>query len=59
MSGLRINYDKSARVPINCDNNWVNQMKIVLGCLVASLPIRYWGIPLGANSNRVEMWQLV
>ena len=59
MSGLRINYDKSALIPIHCDEVWVEQMKDILGCTVLSLPIRYLGILLGANSNRVETWQPV
>ena len=42
MSGLIINYDKFAMVPIHCDNSWVNQTKKILGCM----PIRYLGIPL-------------
>ena len=56
MSGLRINYDKSALVLIHCDIGWVEQMKVVLCYMVVSLPITYLGIPSGANPNRVETW---
>ena len=56
MSGFKINYDKSAFIPLHCDEIWVNGMKGILGCMVTKLPIRYLGIPLGANLNRVEMW---
>ena len=37
----------------------MNQTKKILGCMVVSLPIRYLGIPLGANPNRIETWQPV
>ena len=59
MSGLRINYDKSALVPINCGRELVYQVKRVLGCLEVSLPITYLGIPLGANPKQVHTWQPV
>lgn len=57
ISRLRINYDKSALIPINCSNEWVEKMKSKLGYTVASLPIKYLGIPLGANPKRVETWK--
>ena len=59
MSGLRINYDKSALVPINYGRELVHQVKRVLGCLEVSLPITYLGIPLGANPKRLHTWQPV
>ena len=55
--GLRINYEKSAIIPLNCDVSWVNRMKLELDCAVLSLPVKYFGIPLGANPKRVETWQ--
>ena len=33
------------------------EIKSVLNCLVVSLPIKYLGIPLSANPNRIETWQ--
>ena len=57
MSGLRINYEKYALVPINCDEDWVVEIRRIMNCLVVSLPIKYLGIPLGANPNRIETRQ--
>ena len=57
MSGLKINYEKSAIIPLNCDMQWVQRMQSELKCSVLSLPVRYLGIPLGANPKRVETWQ--
>ena len=54
MSGLRINYDKLALVPILCEEDWVIEMKRALGCVVVSLPTQYLGIPLGANPKWLE-----
>ena len=57
MSGLRINYDKLAIIPLNCSEERVDNLKDILGCGVASLPIKYLGIPLGANPRSVETWR--
>ena len=50
MSGLRINYEKIAIIPLNYAEDWVLQMKSELNCSVLSLPVKYLGIPLGAKS---------
>ena len=57
MSGLRINYEKTAIIPLNCAKDWVLQMKSELNCSVLSLPVKYLGIPLGANPKRLETWR--
>ena len=57
MSGLTINYEKSAIIPINCDETLVNELKMSLNCQVLSLPIKYLGIPLGANPKKVDTWE--
>ncbi|XP_016206355.1 uncharacterized protein LOC107646702 [Arachis ipaensis] len=33
------------------DDTWVQHMSRVLGCMIASLPVKYLGIPLGANPS--------
>ena len=57
MFGLRINFEKSALVPFNCFDQKVLRMKNLFGCPVTSLPIKYLGIPLGANPRMVETWK--
>ena len=59
MFGLQINYDKSALVPIHCEEALVTEMNRVLNCMVVSLPIKYLGIPLGANPSRTDTWKPV
>ena len=34
-------------------------MKLALRCTVANLPIRYLGIPLGANPKKISTWEPV
>ncbi|XP_016168024.1 uncharacterized protein LOC107610488 [Arachis ipaensis] len=54
MSGLTINFDKSSLIPINCEQHWTDNMCSLLGCKEANLPVRYLGIPLGANPRLVK-----
>ena len=54
MSDLSINYDKLAIISLNCKEEKVARLHASLSCLVASLPIRYLGIQLGANLKRIS-----
>ena len=54
-----LDWVQSALIPFNCNEEWVLNVKENLGCAVASLPIKYLGILLGANPKRVETWKLV
>ena len=57
MSGLRINFDKSALIPMNCNERLVTELNSKLQCQVLALPIKYLGIPLGANPRRMDTWE--
>ncbi|XP_016185754.1 uncharacterized protein LOC107627434 [Arachis ipaensis] len=57
MSGLSINFDKSSLIPINCEQQWTSNMCNLLGYKEAYLPVRYLGIPLGANPRLVRTWK--
>ncbi|XP_015960730.1 uncharacterized protein LOC107484701 [Arachis duranensis] len=57
MSGLSINFEKLSLIPINCDHQWVQSMCSLLGCKEAALPVKYLGIPLGANPRLVKTWK--
>ncbi|XP_015945602.1 uncharacterized protein LOC107470706 [Arachis duranensis] len=37
--------------------HWTNNMCSLLGCKEAKLPVRYLGIPLGANPRLVKTWK--
>ncbi|XP_015954715.1 uncharacterized protein LOC107479077 [Arachis duranensis] len=57
MSGLSINFDKSNLIPINCEQEWVEQVCGLLGSKQAGLPVRYLGILLRANPRLVKTWK--
>ena len=56
MSGLRINYEKYALFPLNCESSLIQELNAALGCMISSLPTKYLGIPLGPNPRRIETW---
>jgi hypothetical protein len=55
ISGLRINLEKSKVVPISAVED-VDRLAHLLGCQVASLPLTYLGLPLGASYKSVSIW---
>jgi hypothetical protein len=44
-TGLKINFHKSALVPINLSENSATTIADSLGCKVASMPFTYLGLP--------------
>jgi len=54
-SGLRINLGKSEVVPIGAVED-VDRLAHLLGCRVASFPLTYLGLPLGASYKSVSIW---
>jgi hypothetical protein len=54
-SGLRINLGKSEIVPIG-EIEDVEGLANLLGCRVASLPMTYLGLPLGASYKSTSIW---
>ncbi|XP_057748011.1 uncharacterized protein LOC130967212 [Arachis stenosperma] len=57
MSELSINFDKSNLISINCEQEWVTNMCVLLGCAEVALPVRYLGTALGAKPRLVETWK--
>jgi hypothetical protein len=55
VSGLRINLEKSEIAPVGPIPN-VDVLAQVLGGLIASLPMKYLGLPLGARYKSKEIW---
>ena len=55
MSGLKINLGKSELVPVGVVHN-IDLLLNVLGCKQGSLPLKYLGLPLGANSKDKSIW---
>ena len=55
ISGLKINLSKSELVPVGTVQN-VPELASILGCHVASLPLTYLGLPLGASFKSKSIW---
>jgi hypothetical protein len=55
VSGLRINLGKSEIVPVGPIDD-VEALALVLGGQIASLPMKYLGLPLGARYKSKEIW---
>ena len=57
LSGLAVNYNKSAMVVLGKEERWAQQTAHILNCTWVKLPIFYLGIPLGANMKKASSWQ--
>lgn len=59
MSGLKINFSKSSLSGIKIPRQEVVTLAQIMGCKVENFPIKYLGLPLGANPNRISTWEPV
>lgn len=59
LSGLKINYHKSMVCGVGVPNDYLANFSSLLNCTVQNFPIKYLGLPLGANPRRKETWQPV
>ena len=55
VTGLKINALKSEMVPIGEVPN-VHVLAEILGCRIGSLPMAYFGMPLGASHKSPTIW---
>ncbi|WMV13372.1 hypothetical protein MTR67_006757 [Solanum verrucosum] len=55
MTGLHINWRKSLMYPVNEVTN-MNCLAAILSGEIGNLPTNYFGMPLGENSNSVDVW---
>jgi hypothetical protein len=53
-AGLRVNYAKSALVPLNMSHQHATYMAGVFGCKIQGMPFPYLGLPMGSTKTRVE-----
>jgi hypothetical protein len=58
VSGLKINLDKSVLVHVGHVDN-MDDLAGILGCGVSSLPLKYFGLPLGAPFKAKSNWDEV
>lgn len=59
MSGLKINFSKSSICGVKLCDQAVKELALVMGCKIEKLPIKYLGLPLGANPKRIKTWEPV
>lgn len=57
MSGLQINFHKSAIMGINVEEQWLTAAANSLHCKKGSLPMTYLGLPIGGNTSRIKSWE--
>ncbi|XP_042953731.1 uncharacterized protein LOC122290185 [Carya illinoinensis] len=57
-SGLKVNLDKSEMMPIGGVQR-LRHLANTLGCKTGTLPMTYLGLPLGAPSRVVALWDTV
>ena len=57
VSGLKINYHKSVICGVGIPGNTLEEFAHLLNCKTHSLPLKYLGLPLGANPKRKRMWK--
>jgi hypothetical protein len=57
-SGLKINLSKSEIVSVRDVPN-IEEIREILGCKLARLPMKYLGLPLGANFKDKTIWNSV
>ncbi|CAL5358449.1 unnamed protein product [Camellia sinensis] len=59
MSGLQINYHKSVVCGVGISSTLCQEFASKLHCIYQNLPLKYLGMPLGANPSRKLTWQPV
>lgn len=59
VSGLKINYSKSMLCGVGVQDEVVENLALIIGCKSGKLPMKYLGLPLGANPRRIQTWQPV
>ncbi|XP_028070062.1 pentatricopeptide repeat-containing protein At4g26680, mitochondrial-like [Camellia sinensis] len=57
ISGLRINFHKSTVCSVGIPNDIVQTFASKLNCTCQKLPLKYLGLPLGANLSRRATWK--
>ena len=51
--GLKLNFQKSLLIPINVDDDMVNQLAHLWECTVGKMPFTYLGLPMGTTKPSV------
>jgi len=57
ISELKVNFYKSSLIGINLDNDYTSSLANSVFCRSDTFPVRYLGLPLGANPSRLSTWK--
>ena len=57
VSGLEINFYKSSLIGVNVDLEFMDMTCSFLNCSKGSVPFKYLGLPVGANSRSMSTWE--
>ncbi|PON67927.1 hypothetical protein PanWU01x14_099240, partial [Parasponia andersonii] len=55
--GWCVNMAKSTLLGINVDEEFIHSTAVHLVCEVGSWPIKYLGMPLGGNLEKLDFWE--
>jgi hypothetical protein len=56
-SGLKVNFGKSCLMGVNVHTDFVELACMFLNCKSGVVPLKYLGLPVGANPRRVSTWE--
>ncbi|GKV05101.1 hypothetical protein SLEP1_g17145 [Rubroshorea leprosula] len=56
VSGLKVNFFKSALYGINVKAEDISKWAESLNCMVGDIPFKYLGVPVGANPRKFSTW---
>jgi hypothetical protein len=59
ISGLKVNFYKTSPIGINVDNEYTSGLANAIFCRSDTFPVKYLGMPLGVNINRLSTWKPV
>ncbi|KAK2413278.1 hypothetical protein QL285_036006 [Trifolium repens] len=57
VSGLKVNFWKSCVMGANVSDDFLGMASDFLNCRVGTIPFKYLGLPVGANSRRMSTWE--
>ena len=58
-NGVKINYDKLTLIPMNCHDDWVEEVSSLLKCGISKLVVTYLDISLVASLRKTQTWKLI
>jgi hypothetical protein len=57
VSGLKVNFFKSCIIGVNVSDEFLTMASDFLNCRIGRTPFKYLGLPVGANSRKLDTWE--